>query len=103
MQRILCRVNPLSLYPTVTTTPETESMNDGLGSTTYSYDQLSRLTSETRYFSALSSSATGGNYGISYQYNLANELTSITDPFGAQMGYNRDAVGRVASVTGAGF
>jgi YD repeat-containing protein len=78
------------------------SMTDGLGSVSYSYDQLSRLTSETRYFSALSSSPTGGNYGISYQYNLANELTSVTDPFGAQMSYNRDTAGRVASVTGSG-
>jgi YD repeat-containing protein len=79
------------------------SMADGLGSVSYNYDQLSRLSSETRYFSALSSSPTGGNYGISYQYNLANELTSVTDPFGAQMSYNRDTAGRVASVTGAGF
>ena len=52
------------------------SMTDGLGSVSYGYDQLSRLTSETRYFSALWNSPTGGNYGINYQYNLANELTS---------------------------
>jgi YD repeat-containing protein len=73
-------------------------MNDGLGSMTYSYDQLSRLTSETRYFNALSYSPTGGNYGISYQYNLANELTSISDPFGAQIGYTRDTIGRTTAV-----
>ncbi len=79
------------------------SMTDGLGSISYSYDQLSRLTSETRYFSALWNSVTSGNYGINYQYNLANELTSITDPFGAQIGYTRDAVARVANVTGSGF
>jgi len=79
------------------------SMTDGLGSISYSYDQLSRLTSETRYFSALWNSPTGGNYGINYQYNLANELTSITDPFGAQIGYTRDAVGRTTNVTGSGF
>jgi len=79
------------------------SMSDGLGSMSYSYDQLSRLSSETRYFSALGNSPTGGNYGISYQYNLANELTSVTDPFGAQMSYNRDTAGRVTSVTGSGF
>jgi len=64
---------------------------------TYSYDQLSLLTLEMRYFSALSNSPTGGNYGVTYQYNLASELTSIADPFGAQMSYNRDAVGRVTS------
>jgi YD repeat-containing protein len=79
------------------------SMTDDLGSTTYSYDQLSRLTSETRYFNALWNSPTGGNYGISYQYNLANELTSITDPFGAQIGYTRDTNGRTTAATGSGF
>jgi YD repeat-containing protein len=78
-------------------------MADGLGSVSYNYDQLSRLSSETRYFSALSRSPTVGNYVISYQYNLANELTSVTDPFGAQMSYNRDTAGRVTSVTGSGF
>jgi YD repeat-containing protein len=61
------------------------------------------LTSETRYFSALGNSPTGGNYGISYQYNLGEQLISITDPFGAQIGYNRDTVGRTTAVTGSGF
>jgi YD repeat-containing protein len=79
------------------------SMTDSPGSMTYSYDQLSRLTSETRYFSALSNSTTGGNYAVSYQYNLANELTSVTDPFGAQIGYTRDTVGRTTAVMGSGF
>jgi YD repeat-containing protein len=79
------------------------SMNDGLGSMTYSYDQLSRLTAETRYFSSLWNSSTGGNYSISYQYNLANELTSITDPFDAQIAYTRDSVGRTTAVTGSGY
>jgi len=79
------------------------SMSDGLGNVSYSYDQLSRLTSETRYFSALVNSSTGGNYNITYQYNLASELTSITDPFSAQINYNRDTAGRVTSVTGSGF
>src|SRR6266576_5309603 len=61
------------------------------------------MTSETRSFSALGNSPTGGNFGINYQYNLANDLTSVTDSFGAQMSYNRDTGGRVTSVTGSGF
>jgi YD repeat-containing protein len=73
------------------------SMTDGLGSQSYSYDSLSRLTSETRTFSGL------GAYTLGYSYNLADELVSVTDPFGAQVAYNRDNVGRVSSVTGSGF
>lgn len=72
-------------------------MTDALGSQSYQYDQLSRMSSETRIFSGF------GTYAINYAYNLANELTSITDPFGAQVGYNYDVAGRVNSVTGSGF
>jgi len=72
-------------------------MTDGLGSQSYSYDQLSRMTSETRTFNGL------GSYAIGYQYNFANQLTSITDPFSAQVGYNHDDTGRVTGVTGSGF
>ncbi len=74
------------------------SMTDGLGSRSYDYDQLSRMTSETRYISDL-----GQSFSLNYQYNLAGELTSITDPFNAQVGYNHDGIGRVSGVTGAGY
>jgi len=74
------------------------SMTDGLGSASYAYDELSRMTSETRTFTGL------GTYPITYgAYNLANELTSITDPFGAQVGYTHDVAGRISRVTGSGF
>jgi YD repeat-containing protein len=73
------------------------SMTDGLGSTTYHHDQLSRMDSETRVFNGF------GSYSITYAYNLANELTSITDPFGAQVGYTRDIAGRISAMTGSGF
>ena len=73
------------------------SMTDGLGSQSYNYDSLSRLSSETRTFSDL------GSYTLIYGYNLSGELASITDPFGAQVNYNHDNAGRVASVTGSGF
>jgi len=73
------------------------SMTDGFGSQTYQYDQLSRLTSETRTITGV------GTYPLSYAYNLSGELTSITDSFNAGVGYSYDSVGRVSNVTGANF
>ena len=78
-------------------------MNDGMGSVTYNYDQLSRLSSETRYFSNLSTSSTGGNYTLSYEYNLANQLASVTDPNNVRVNYGFDHTGRMTGVTGTGF
>jgi YD repeat-containing protein len=74
------------------------SMTDGMGSKSYSYNQVSQMTSETRTFTGLS-----GSFTLNYAYNLAGELTSITDPFSAQVGYNYDTTGRLSSVTGSGF
>jgi len=73
------------------------SMTDGLGSVAYHYDQLSRMDWEERTFSGL------GTYRLSYAYNLSGELTSLTNPWGVQVGYNYDKTGRVAAVTGAGY
>lgn len=73
------------------------SMSDGLGSVSYVYDQLSRMTSESRSFTGV------GIYSLSYAYNIAGELTSITDPFGSQVGYNRNSTGKLTGVTGSGF
>jgi RHS repeat-associated protein len=73
------------------------SMTDGLGSVSYVYDQLSRLTSETRVFSGL------GSYALTYAYNLGSELTSITNQWGAQVGYSYDKLGRPTSVSGSGY
>lgn len=73
------------------------AMTDGLGSQSYSYDQLSRLTSETRAFTNL------GAYTLSYAYTLGGDLKSITDPVGAEVGYTRDIAGQVSAVTGSGF
>lgn len=71
-------------------------MTDGLGSISYQYDQLSRLISETRSFTGV------GSFTLSYGYNLAGDLTSITDPSGAQIGYSYDRTGRLSAVTGTG-
>jgi YD repeat-containing protein len=76
------------------------SMTDGLGGTTYGYDQLSRLTSESRTFTGLA-----GSFSISYGYNLANQLTSLAEPaqFGSTFSYVYDATGRLTTVNGSSF
>jgi RHS repeat-associated protein len=74
-----------------------KTMTDGLGSMSYSYDQLSRLTSETRTFTGV------GSFALSYAYNLGNEVTSITNPWSVQVGYAYDKIGRPTSVTGSGY
>src|SRR6266508_3806400 len=50
------------------------SMTDGLGSATYHYDSLSRMDWETRVLTGV------GSFTMNYAYNLAGELTSVTDP-----------------------
>lgn len=71
----------------------------GFGSVNYNYDQISRLTSESRYFNDLSQSFT-----LTYAYNVGNELTSIAEPsqFGSSVNYNYDQAGQLTSVTGSG-
>jgi YD repeat-containing protein len=71
-------------------------MTDGAGRVDYQYDSLSRLTSETRYFNLLARS-----YTIGYGYNLAGQLSGVTDPFGAGFSYQRDTAGQLTAVTGS--
>jgi len=75
------------------------SMTDGVGTHSYAYNQLSRLTSETYNFTGLS-----GTYTLSYGYNLAGALTSLAEPaqYGAVISYAHDAIGRLTAVTGTG-
>jgi YD repeat-containing protein len=74
------------------------SVTDGTGSTTFAYDQLSRITSESHYLSDL-----GASYAMSYGYNLAGEVTSITDPSNAQVNYGYDSTGRLTSMPASGY
>ena len=66
------------------------SMTDGLGSATYHYDSLSRMDWETRVLTGV------GSFTINYGYNLAGQLTSVTDPANdnATYVYNRVSANR---------
>ena len=80
------------------------SMVDARGTVWYDYDQLSRLKHEKRYFSALPNApVTDHKYTITYDYNLAGNLTSITDPFGDSFSYTRNAVGQLKTVSGSPY
>lgn len=74
------------------------SMTDGLGSVSYVYNTISQLTSETRTFTGVA-----GTYALTYGYNLGGELNSVTNQWGAQVGYTYDKTGRPSSVTGSGY
>jgi YD repeat-containing protein len=70
--------------------------------TTYSYDQLSRMTSETIHIDQIENySPNYGSYTIGYEYNLSNQLTSVVDPFSTATSITYDQVGRTATVTGS--
>ena len=73
------------------------SMSDGLGFVTYNYNNLAQLTTETRNFNAV------GSYTLTYGYNLAGELGSLTNPWGAQVSYVYDKAGRPTAVNGYGY
>jgi RHS repeat-associated protein len=57
----------------------------------YSFDYWNRLTTETRHIST-------STYAVSYQYDTANRLTSLTYPDGMQILYSYDDLNRVAEV-----
>lgn len=64
-------------------------MSDGTGDTTYSYDSLGRLSSETN----------GSGQQVSYGYDLAGNETSITYPNGKTVTHAVDPNGRLFRVT----
>lgn len=74
-------------------------MADGQGQTNYSYDTLSRLTSESRTFNGVT-----GAWQLNYGYNLAGQLTSLVDVRNNQTvnyGYHKN--GALSSITTPGF
>ncbi|MGH9941252.1 MAG: S8 family serine peptidase [Pyrinomonadaceae bacterium] len=81
-----------------TSMTERDSANNVVGSATYNYDTLSRMNWEERTFGGLS-----GAFRISYGYNAAGNLTSVTNPWNVQVGYIHDRVGRLRGVSGANY
>jgi YD repeat-containing protein len=82
-----------------TSLTERDGQNNLVGRTTYQYDQLSRMISESYEFGGVT-----GSYALDYAYNLANEVTSLTIPFTSQqIGYTYDTARRLSSVTASGF
>ncbi len=71
------------------------SMTDGVGGESYQYDALGRVT-------ALTKTISGASYPLSYQYNLASALTSITYPSGRVVQQSYDPIGRLSQITSAG-
>jgi RHS repeat-associated protein len=68
------------------------SVTDQPGTLSRNYDQLGNLLTDVRV--AGTSTLTTG-----YTYDLANRVSSITYPSGAVVTYNRDTMGRIASVS----
>jgi YD repeat-containing protein len=73
-------------------------MIDGSGSKIYQYDSLSRMSAETQTINGVA-----GSFAISYTYNLAGSLQSLTDPVGHAITYGYDRIGRISNVSGSGF
>lgn len=76
---------------------ERDGSDNVVGSTVYSYDALSRLAWEERQSAGLT-----GALRLTYSYNLADQLTSVRDPWGAEVMYKHDAAGRLTRVEGSG-
>jgi RHS repeat-associated protein len=68
-------------------------MTDGLGSETYSYDILGRVTQVSRAVTGVALP-----FNIGYGYNGADQLTSITYPSGRLVQQNYDVIGRLSSI-----
>jgi RHS repeat-associated protein len=65
------------------------SLEDGTGTSNFSYDSLGRLTSQTN----------GAGSGIAYGYDAAGDQTSIAYPNGQSVSQSYDDDGRLASLT----
>ena len=66
-------------------------MTDAVGSESYSYDLLGRITSLAKVIN-------GATYPMSYGYNYLSELVSVTYPSGRIVDQSYDAIGRLCAV-----
>ena len=67
-------------------------IQDASGTTQYAYDAFGDIVEQNRTMQ-------GVTYTTQYTYDAANRVTSITYPDGRVIGYVRDAIGRIESVT----
>ncbi|MBX3292719.1 MAG: RHS repeat protein [Acidobacteria bacterium] len=76
-------------------------MTDGLGTQAYEYDELSRLTAETRSFTDTLANAPlpDNSFRLEYTYHLAGQLKSLKEPFGVTVNYALDKSGRLSGVS----
>lgn len=75
-------------------------MQDRFGTITYNYDVFSRMSSESRAFLDPDDTSVSFTRELFYEYNLAGELTSLTDPSGLKFLYEYDRAGQLKSVKG---
>jgi RHS repeat-associated protein len=94
---------------TYTGTGKRASMNDVSGSTTYTYDQLDRLTTKAApagtltythdAFGNLLSIEVGGSASATYTYDADERLETASGPATGSTSYGYDAVGNLDTVT----
>ena len=71
----------------------------GVAQSSYSYNNLSQIVSET-----LDLDDSGiPNYTVAYTYHVGGGLKSVTDPFGKVINYTNDKTGRLTQVSGTPF
>jgi YD repeat-containing protein len=74
-------------------------MSDDTGDLTYTYDELSRMKTETKDFlDNLPGSPSSGVYTLTYNYHLSGGIQSITEPFGHVVNYSVDKLGRTTGI-----
>lgn len=78
-------------------------MTDGMATTSYAYNELSQLLSETKAFVDTMPNAPleNNSFKIEYTYGLNGQLASLKDPFGQQFNYVRDSVGSTKQINGS--
>ena len=70
---------------------QVSSVTDGLGTETYAFDPLGRVSSKTRTIDTRS-------YQTQYLYNNANQMTHLIYPSGKRVRVNRDTRGRMSGM-----
>jgi YD repeat-containing protein len=73
-------------------------MDDQLGRVDYHYNTLSQMDWEERRFDELTEV-----YRLSYEYNLAGQLTKVVSPWSTSVSYTFNKAGEVTGVTGSGY